>query len=285
MLWLFAFAALATGLPPRPEVVTRDGRCEAVNEVGDTLRVTFDEVTGTCAPPSGPGHNSCSYWVSKHLDASDLVVRLQGCETPLSGRFVRTRQRCDDRPVWEWRGRARPGRRHLVEIDGGTSYGWFDRSGPASDEDWCPPPSREEPLPPTPVVVTPHSTPSWTDFPDPGFSVQPDGDSARLVWTPGRTLQGWVSNQPGAQLRSDPMPLESATEALRTAKRGANGLSIRFHHTQTATHFEGVRKRGKIWCTQVLRSEYELTLLPEGPTLRGAAEMRSTAPPERCSQD
>lgn len=282
---LLSTAALATGLPPMDAVTVVDAACRPTREVSDRLAITYDRVTGVCAPP-GPDVDPCHYWDTAHLPADDLTVFRQGCATPLPGGFEPAGM-CGERPLWLWTGRLDPGHPHTIGPDGGPALTGFTVVGPTTAAA-CLPESPLTDAVSTPVTTSEPSAPQWIAFPADGYAVAGDGGTARLQWTPGPRLQQWVGGDPSATLRSDPLPEAEARAVLAAVIAGPTGVEVRHQVAAHREHFEGFRRRGVPFCERVLAIDLEQRLrtsLPEtplGPVLRHTVVQRSPASPDRC---
>lgn len=289
-LTLLAPAALATGLPPMDTVTVVNASCQAVDEVRGPLYVTYDRVTGTCAPPGPDGVDPCTRWVEASLPGDQLSLWREGCEEPLQGHFVRDGS-CGDSPRWRWEGRVDPGVRHTLGVDGQGALGWFDMSGAPLDRS-CPAVSPRRRAVVTPTEVSHTGQPSWITFPAEDYSVVPlEAGQAALRWAPGPSLQHWVYQNADAHFDSAPMPQAEAQAWLDGALREPGGLAVRHQIVEYREHYEGYTLRGVPYCERVLEMDMEQRLrVPEdterlGPPMRGTVRLRDSALAERCYPD
>jgi hypothetical protein len=282
---LLATAAHATGLPPWEEVVMVDGDCAPQEQLDRELRVTFARMTGVCAPPRGPGDDSCSRWVEADLDARQLVLRRRDCSEPMPGRFVEDGQ-CGEQPRWRWEGRLDSGYEHVVGRDFGTVLALGTVPGEPGDRA-CPPVSPRVQAVKTPVEVSEASPPQWIAFPAEGYAVVKEGDAARLQWTPGPNLRQWVLGETELALQSEPMDPTTAVVTLAGATREPTGLAVRHQITEYRVWYEGWRQRGVPRCERILEGDFEQRLRIEGsdelgPPMRGTARRREPVQATHC---
>jgi hypothetical protein len=266
-----------------PAVNVLNSDCGAL-EAGETLYITYDEVSGHCAGPVLSSTSPCSFFVTQHLDATELVVALDACEPPEQGEFVATELSCDGSPMWRWTETVQPGREHRIGIDGHPYLGSALVGELATTPGECPAPSVVQVLPPTQSEPVLPQAIHWANLPTEHFSIAPRDGGFVVEWS-AVELGHWVLGDSSMVLRSETMTEHAAEEVLQGAERQGPNLRVGLTVVGGSRFFEGTRTRAIVRCEQVLTHDYTMELHPTGVLLSGHALERRAIDASHCTPE